>query len=186
LGFASVPVVLTVQQNNDNVPAPQKLDNNITVAQKRFDSLGPIDIEFTVQGSEGVTEYQVAEFVDNNTGTPWSGYRMQLGHFVAGNFVLSPINDGLDFDFPDYDTFPSSGPFPVVGTPDEDELVFSGGVHGGGAQPYNFRIDVPDLSQFGGKFVLRQIPVGVPEPGTFALALFAVFGLATRRKSPAI
>ncbi len=133
LGFASVPVVVTVQPNNDNVPDPQKLDNNITVPLKRFDSLNYIDIEFSVAPSDGVTEYQVSEFVDNNTASPWSSYTMQLGFGTGAAFVLSPLNDGLDFDFPDYDTPPTAAPFPSVGTPDEDQLVFSGGLHGSGA-----------------------------------------------------
>src|SRR5258708_6591136 len=68
LGFGSVAAVITVQANNDNVPNPNFLDNNITVPLKRFDHADYIDIEFTVIPSDGgVTEYQVSEFVDNNT-----------------------------------------------------------------------------------------------------------------------
>src|SRR5262245_32879658 len=76
LGFATVAAIVTVQANNDNVPSPNFLDNNITVPLKRFDNPGYIDIEFNLALSDGVTEYQVSEFVDNNTGLPWSQYNM--------------------------------------------------------------------------------------------------------------
>ena len=179
LGFASVAAIITVQANNDNVPSPNRLDNNIVVPLKRFDSNNYIDIEFTVAASDGVTEYQISEFVDNNTGSPWSGYRMVLGTGTGAGFVISPLGDGLDFDFPNYDTPPSSAPFPIVGTPDEDQLVFSGGIHGAGAQPYSVRIDVPDSRS---KFTLRQIPTAIPEPSAIALTVIALLGVAVRRR----
>jgi len=185
LGFASVAAVVTVQSNNDNVPSANGLDNNLLIPFKRFDSPNFIDIVFTVSGSEGVTEYQVSEFVDNNTGLPWSSYKMQLGFGTGLSFTPSVANDLLDFDFPNYDTFPSSGAFPVVGTPDEDTLVFSGGTHGAGAQPYNFRIDVPDLiGRQIPQFTLRQIPTAnpIPEPSTLILASVAALGLVRRRR----
>ena len=100
LGIASVAAVVTVQANNDDVNA---VDNNIVVPFKRFDKADIIDIVFTVAPSDGgVTEYQISEFVDNNTGLPWTSYTMQLGFgtAAAGNFVLSTAGDGLDFDFP--------------------------------------------------------------------------------------
>jgi hypothetical protein len=130
-----------------------------------------------------VTEYQFSEFVDNNTLSPWGNYRMQLGFGTGASFVPSAVNDGLDFDFPNYDTFPTSGAFPTVLTPDEDQLVFTGGIHAGGAQPYNFRVDVPNL---GGRtsptFTLRETPVVVPEPTTLMLTIVAVLGLAIYRR----
>lgn len=170
LGFATVAAVVTVQANNDNVPSPNALDSNIIVPLKRFDFPDYIDIQFTVAASDSVTEYQVSEFVDNNTGLPWSSYRMQLGFGTGANFVLSPLNDGLDFDFPNYDTPPTSGAFPTVLTPDEDQLVFTGGIHGGGAQLYTFRVDVPNLvGRISPTFTLRQIPIVVPEPTNLVL-----------------
>lgn len=182
LGFASVAAVITVQANNDNVPSPNKLDNNIIVPLKRFDNAGYIDIQFATDLSDGVTEYNVSEFVDNNTGLPWTNYRMELGYGTGAAFVKSATGDGLDFDAPDYDTPPTSAPFPLVGTPDEDTLVYGGGVHGSGAQSYSFRIDVPDLPNIR-LFTLRQIPVAVPEPGTatFLLLMMASSVLGRRR-----
>jgi hypothetical protein len=184
LGFATVAAVVTVQANNDNVPSPNGLDNNIVVPLKRFDFPGYIDIQFTVLPSDGVTEYQISEFIDNNTGLAWSSYQMQLGFGTGANFVLSGLNDGLDFDYPDYDTPPSSAAFPTVLTPDEDQLVFTGGVHDAGAQPYNVRVDVPNLAgRAGPTFTLRQYPTtaDIPEPTTLALVSVALPYLSCRR-----
>jgi len=183
LGFATVAAVVTIQANNDNVPSATAADSNIIVPLKRFDSSNYIDIEFTVAASDGVTEYQVSEFVDNNTGVPWSSLRMVLGFGTGANFVISPLGDGLDFDFPNYDTPPASGAFPTVGTPDEDQLVFTGGIHGAGAQTYNFRVDVPELAgRAAPKFTLREIPVAIPEPPTLILAMVAALGLTLCRR----
>jgi hypothetical protein len=180
LGFATVAAIVTLTPNNDNVPAVGVPDNNVAVPLKRFDSNGYIDLVFAVQPSAGVTEYQVSEFVDNNTGSPWTRYTMQLGFDSGANFQLSAPNDGLDFDAPNYDTPPSSPAFPFIATPNEDELVFVGGVHGAGAQPYSVRIDVPDVPLGRGPFgffTLRQVPTAVPEPASFALIAIAC-GLA--------
>ena len=83
----------------------------------------------------------VTEFVDNNTGTDWSGYNMFLGFGTGAGFTLSPPGDGLDFDFPLYTPPPTS---PVFGTitpgPSGDSLSFSGGTHGSGGAT----VSIPD------------------------------------------
>jgi hypothetical protein len=189
LGLVAVPAVVTVLANNDNVPSVGVLDNNIVVPVKRFDNADYIDIVFTVTPSGGVTEYAVTEFVDNNTGIPWSSYTMQLGTGFGPGFVKSTAGDGLDFDDPSYDTPPMSTAMPTVITGmtsgDEDELVFTGANQGPGAQLYRFRIDVPDLSTLPafGTFTLRQIPTPIPEPTAIALAGFALAGFGWYRRS---
>jgi hypothetical protein len=186
LGFATVAAVVTAQANNDNVPSANGIDGNLVVPFKRFDNPDIIDIQFTVAASDGVTEYQVNEFVDNNTGVAWGSYRMLLGFGTGANFVLSPLNDGLDFDTGPpggNDTPPTSGAFSTVSRPDEDQLLFTGGTHGPGAQPYSVRIDVPDLSgRQTPTFTLRQIPIVIPEPGTSLLATVVALCLVMRRR----
>jgi hypothetical protein len=171
LGLVQVPVVSTPTPNNDNVPTSGLPDNNIVVPLKRFDNNDYIDIEFTVSTSTGITEYKISESVDNNTGINWTGYRVQLGFGTGANFAMSPANDGLDFDAPDFD-FP--GPTSTsmgAGLASQDEIVFSG-AQGTGLAVLNFRIDVPD-GLTDGKFTLRQFPIPIPEPST---ALMLVLG----------
>jgi hypothetical protein len=186
IGKVDVPVVLTVLANNDHVPAAGVLDNNITVPIKRFEHNGIIDIQFVVAPSQGVTEYQVFESVDNNTGVNWSQDNISLGFGVGAAFVPSPANDGLDFDFPNFATPPSSSALPVVAL-GQDNLNFSGGIHNSGSETYQVRIDVPDLGSLfqGGVFTLRQEPVPVPKPSSILLAVLGsvlVSVCARRRK----
>ena len=172
LGTINIPAIITVQANNDEVPSPPKLDSNIVVPIKGFDSNNYIDIQFSVAFSEGVTEYSFFESVDNNTGVNWSSYTMVLGFGVGAAFVASPAGDGLDFDAPQFNTPPVSSVMPIVGL-NEDILVWSGGIHGIAAQSYQFRIDVPDVESF----TLRQIATPVPEPSTIVLMGLALVGI---------
>jgi hypothetical protein len=187
LGTVAVPAIVTVQPNNDDVPSPNFLDNNIFVPIKRFDFNGNIDIEFFVVPSGGVTEYQVFESVDNNTGVPWNNYVMMLGHGLGPLFVPSLPGDGLDFDTgpPGGNNLPPvSSAMPLVARPNEDVLVFSGGLHGAGAESYQFRVDVPDVptpAPFMSRFTIRQIPRPVPEPSAIMLVSMALVGAMAYR-----
>jgi len=182
MGTVDVPVILTPNGNNDNQLGGGINDNNIIVPIKLFNNIGYIDILFNVSNSGGSTEYKVFESVDNNTLIPWSSYTMQLGFGTGLAFNnVGGSGDGLDFDFPNFDLFPTSSLFTsVVAT--EDMLVYSGGIQSTGAGTYQFRIDVPDgITQF----TLRQTPVAVPEPGSFCLlgALASLGLLAYRCRS---
>jgi hypothetical protein len=179
MGAVSVPIVNTLSPNNDNVPGALP-DNNVDINLKRFDFADYIDIVFTVDLSGATTEYRVAEFVDNNTGVPWSQFVMQLGTGSGLGFTLATPISGLDFDDPTYDTPPTSTAMTISSTA-FNQLVFSG-FHGPGAQQYNVRIDVPDLLTRFSTFTLRQFPIRVPEPGSLALVGIGLAGLAFCRR----
>jgi hypothetical protein len=164
LGFASIASITTTVPNNDDSPGAQP-DNNLVFPFLRFDTTGYIDIPFTVTATAGVTEYQVSESVDNNTGARWNSYRLLLGFGTGTGFTqVGGIGDGLDFDTgpPGGNTTPpTSVAMPAVTRANEDSLVFSGGTQGAGAQQYQFRIDVSDLIGRSGTFTLRQQPVAL-------------------------
>lgn len=175
LGTVSVPAILTLNMNNDNI-AGGPTDNNITVPVKRFDNVGYIDIVFNIANTGGTTEYKVFESVDNNTFLPWSSYTMQLGYgFGPGFNNIGGALDGLDFDFPNFDTLPTSSAFTNVAL-NEDLLVYSNGLQLTGSETYQFRIDVPDLPPGVTSFTIRQTPVAIPEPGLCVLGAAACFG----------
>ena len=178
LGLVSVPAIFTPNPRNDNQIGGGAADNNVLIPLKRFDNNSFIDIVFAVQSDDGVTEYKVTEFVDNNTGVNWSRYTMQLGSGTGAGFV--PATSGsLDFDAPGFDAPPSSAPLSAVAM-SPYQLTFSGGIQGTGAVPYTFRLDVPDGLN---TFTLRQTPTAVPEPGTIALlGLALVAAFASRRQ----
>ena len=70
-------------------------------------------------------------------------------------------------------------------TPDEDQLVYTGGLHGAGAQSYGFRVDVPDLTgRASPTFTMRETPISIPipEPSTLILAGIAALGLVLYRR----
>lgn len=158
-----------VDPNNDDVVGDSP--NELLVTQKAYFAIGPVDLEFTVEDTGGVTEYTFREGVDNGTGIPWSSYRMELGFGVGALFTPSLADDGLDFDSPDFNSppdFTGSGYFTTVAE-SEDELVASGGIFPVSGFPsplYRFNIDVPDGIT---SFTIRQQPVPVPEPGSILL-----------------
>src|SRR6188474_1162811 len=78
LGLVNVAAIITPTPNNDDEPGTGAV-NNVVSPLKRFDSTGYIDMEFTVTPTQGVSEYLVSEFVDNNTGVNWSAYTMLIG-----------------------------------------------------------------------------------------------------------
>ncbi len=185
VALAGVPPIAAI--NNDDVAGISP--NVLLVTQKAYFSIGPVDIEFTVAPSSGVTEYTIIEGVDNGTGIPWSSYRIELGFGVGASFTPSPSGDGLDFDATSFNSppdFTGSGYFADV-SESEDVLVAFDGIFPVGGFPspeFRFNIDVPDGIT---SFTIRQQPIGVPEPTTALLTALGLTGiaLATHRKKQA-
>ena len=184
MGTVAVPIILTPDVNNANQTGGGALDNNFIVPIKTFDNAGNIDIVFHVTPTNGVTEYKFFESVDNNTGTNWSGYIMELGFGTGGSFTATTPGSGLNFDFPTFDTPPVSTAFSTV-IPGENTLLFTNGIQGTASQTYQFRVDVPnspDGSNRGYSFTLRETPIPVPEPSACLLLLGGLTCLGAYRK----
>lgn len=162
--------------NNDDVVGPSP--NGISVLQKDYRAIGPVDLTFDVSDTGGVIEYLVNEGVSNHTGLSWGYYHIELGFGHGAGFVPSAAGDGLDFDAPDFNsTFffnPSPGAFPLW-TVNEDDILAYDGVMPDGAYAGNFEftVDVPDGIT---SFTIRQSPIAVPEPA--ACAFFALGSMA--------
>jgi len=166
--------------NNDDVPGQSP--NFLLVTQKAYNAIGPVDLEFTVVPSGGTTEYFIEEGVDNGTGIYWSGYRLELGFGVGSAFVPSTSGDGLDFDFPDQNSGADFTTFFSTLTEIEDELIASGGIFPAGfftTPPFFFSVDVPDGIT---SFTIRQQPIPVPEPVSFALLTMLGLGTVIHRR----
>ncbi|MFK7788373.1 MAG: PEP-CTERM sorting domain-containing protein [Phycisphaeraceae bacterium] len=183
-GVASVAgeAVATTSPGNDDVGGPN--GNILTIAQKDYTAIGPVDIILSVSDNgNGTTEYWVREGVFNNTGLDWTGYRIVLGFGSGVGFVQSTIGDGLKFDnvgvTPATDFNPSPG-WPTVVSPTEDELVASGAIVPDFTYvgEIDFHVDVPDGIS---TFTIRQQPI--PEPSSAALLLLTTGLLMRRRRS---
>jgi hypothetical protein len=164
-----------VDPNNDDVAGPSP--NELKITQKAYNAIGPVDLEFTVVPSGGVTEYVMTEGVSNGTGIGWSGYRLELGYGVGSAFSPSPSGDDLDFDAPDFNSGTDFSTFFSTVTETEDVITASGGffpIGGYSLPPFVFSIDVPDGIS---AFTIRQVPIPVPEPSTLLIAGIAALSL---------
>ncbi|HEX4053336.1 MAG TPA: PEP-CTERM sorting domain-containing protein [Tepidisphaeraceae bacterium] len=158
------------------ISAPPNFD--ITSAAKSFTSVGPLDFQFVVTPSGGVTTYFVTEGVTNNTGVTWTDYHEQLGTGVDGNFVLgSPV----EFVVPPDLTYTNPS-FPTRSVTTSDIDYTGGDVLPGQAISLTLSIVVPDIPTGGTyDFTLRQFPT-VPEPATLGLIAVGSIGLLARRR----
>lgn len=176
-GIASVglnPIAPPVTPNNDDVIGPSP--NVVFVHQKHYVGIGPVDIEFTVVPSGGVTEYRFMEGVQNDTGIPWTDYHIQLGFGMGTAFVPSPAGDGLDFDHPHLSSPFLFAPFSTVVVAEDDVDAYGGVVPNATfVSPFVFHVDVPDGIT---SFTVRQYPTIdgiVPEPTSATLLLLGTF-----------
>ncbi|MBK8913518.1 MAG: choice-of-anchor F family protein [Phycisphaerales bacterium] len=181
-GVASVAgefIVAPSDPNNDDVAGVSP--NVVFILQKNYVGIGPVDIEFTVADTGGVTEYRIEEGVNNSTGLDWSGYHLELGFGVGSGFVKAAAGGGLDFDAPDFNSPNTFGPFFTGLPPTELDLIATGFMpHAAFASGILFHIDVPDGIT---TFTLRQSPIAVPEPTSIAgLLIVLVLGRRARRE----
>ena len=88
---------------------------------KEFTNLDPIDIQLSVDPSEGTTEYLFVENIYNNTGENWTDYHVLLGVGIGDDFE-SLTNFGFDFQGLDFDT-PDADPAPAFVYVNNDLLL---------------------------------------------------------------
>jgi hypothetical protein len=183
-GIASVglnPIAPPVDPNNDD--AVGNSPNVVFVHQKDYVGIGPVDIEFTVIPSGGVTEYAFVEGVQNGTGIPWTDYHIELGFGMGISFLPSPAGDGLDFDHPDLSSPFSFAPFATVIVAEDGVDAFGGVVPSPAfVSPWVFHVDVPDGIT---AFTVRQYPTTttVPEPASGLLMVVGLAGLVPRHRN---
>lgn len=118
-GFCQTPqIFFTLSRGNDNTSLSQ---NILSLETLEFLTNNFVDLVLTIQSSSQSTakptEYALglgtssgaATSIINSTGTPWSGFQIQVGILDgAGNLQSVP---GLDFDAPDLDPVPTSDKF---------------------------------------------------------------------------
>ena len=183
------PVGATPAPNNDNVAgaSPNVIPYSIFY---NAGGLGITDVEFVVTESGGTTEYRITQTLINNTGTPWTGFRYELGFGTGASFVRSGVADFLDFDAPDRDPAPTSNVYSTL-LHDSNLLEWTGGLTPSiGVLIQAFQIDVPDgLAGFNpsgqNRFTLRQFALTaapVPEPAAFGLFGAGLLLVALRRR----
>lgn len=165
--------------NNDN--AILNNPNKVMLPNLSYMAIEPFDIVFTVQPSDGTTEYFFIDTVTNNTGIGWIGYQLELGFGVGDTFYRFdekpiPFSIGLpDFDTPERDPTPTSTVFSTLSTHTHGnfDIQWSGGiVPPAGTVDFTFSIDTPDdwadHDIYSG-FTLRQTPNPIPAPPALIL-----------------
>lgn len=184
--------IVTPAPNNDDVAGTANA--NLVEVTGFVGSLAPGDLVFVVRNSGGTTEYRLSAILNNDTGTSWSGFRLELGFGTGAGFVpVGPLGV-VDFDLPERDPGPTGGAFPVLDH-GAGSLTWSGGIVPPIVDnPFTFSIDVGDLVAAAGmapeggyEFTLRQTPVAAisaPLPLVLLGAGLAGWGGLAWRRGP--
>lgn len=184
------PLGATPAPNNDNTVAASP---NAIPYSVFFNTLGPLEVEFTTSNSGGTTEYTFTQNFVNNTGQAWTGFAFELGYGLHQAFTASSGADGLDFDTPGADPAPFASLFTTLVHLD-DRIGWSGGsVPSIGSVVLTFSVDVPDnLAAFhpdqASRFTLRQTPLvatPVSAPPSLLLLGWGVLALMPWRRRAA-
>src|SRR4051794_2872630 len=138
------------------------LNNSIVPKQlnltKTFDSIGPIDVVFTVVHAQGAGgPYSVTETITNNTGVTWTDFHLNISSGMVFNNFQSASLTGFTLDSP-----PSSGPH---------DLNFTGSLASGATATAKFNLNLPDPGMGNSTtLTLMQGPSvsSIPEPETYA------------------
>jgi hypothetical protein len=96
----------TPQPNDDNVTTKK----NFVSSDANFGVTDYIDIVFTLNNSEGISEYFIEFSVLNATSKYWVGFTAQLGFGTGSEFQMAPVLGlgGLNMDF--YDQAQTTSP----------------------------------------------------------------------------
>ncbi len=138
------------------------LSGNNLIINKTFDSVNPIDLEFTVVHGTGAPGINVTEYITNNTGKDWTDF-----HFTISG------HDGVEFT--DFSGSKLSG-FTLEHAPisGPTNLNYLGALANGGSTVASFNLSMPDPGAYGSyTFHLTQVPT-IPEPETYAMLLLGL------------
>ena len=141
-----------------------------------FTSLNPIDFKLSLQHSAGSTEYFFRETIVNNSGFTWSGFKLQIGVATGSDFPGIAVSEVVrpNFDFQNFDPRPSNTAFASFQWLGFDLSWFDGLLLNGDAATITFSVDTPEDSPNPPlqlpSFVLRELPIAIPEPTTWALS----------------
>lgn len=149
---------------------------------KEFFTTNPIDLLLEVTAADVGQIREISEFIVNSSGLDWTDYHMEIIPLTGAfpTFVMSVLGN------PWFNGFAPVANITVVNPLTIDVFwnmlngqIFNTGYYNG--TPGRLAIDSTNL-HLGDRFVLRQYPTFVPEPGTFIAMGAGALALLIRRK----